>query len=73
MAKGFTRLSDEELKFLDGKISIIDLQKGCPVQCIICGVDAPKPKGNMPWKDLVDISDSILDVKDTKKRFHRTA
>jgi hypothetical protein len=61
--KGFMKLSKEELKLLESKISVIDVQKGCPHQCLTCGVNAPKYKGSMSWKDFKTISDSILEAK----------
>ena len=66
MTKGLQKLNDEELIWLDGKIGVIDVQKGCPVQCITCGNNAPKYSGRMSWSDYMNLSDSILDVKITK-------
>ncbi|MGV8086332.1 MAG: hypothetical protein ACP5N1_01750 [Candidatus Woesearchaeota archaeon] len=66
MQKGFLRLNDEELNWLERKLCTIDVQTGCPWQCIICGVDAPKHSGSMAWSDYIALSDSILDVKSKK-------
>ncbi len=72
MRKGLMKLNDAELTWLGGtlelggRISSIDVQKGCPWQCITCGIDAPKKSKNMPWSDYMTISDSILDVHQKK-------
>jgi len=66
MKKGLLRLNDEELYWLKGKLSTIDIQKGCPVQCIICGADAPMYSGSMVWSDYMLLSDSILEVREKK-------
>ncbi|MGV8086751.1 MAG: hypothetical protein ACP5N1_03915 [Candidatus Woesearchaeota archaeon] len=67
MAKGLLKLNDDELNFINHKISMIDLQKGCPVQCIVCGNNAEKYSFNMPWKNFMELSDSILEIKAKKK------
>jgi len=66
MQKGLLRLNDEQLHWLEGRINIIDVQRGCPVQCITCGVSAPKYSGSMAWSDYMVLSNSILDVKEQK-------
>jgi len=66
MHKGLLRLNDNELHWLEGRIGTIDVQKGCPVQCIICGYNAPKYSGSMSWSDYMILSDSIFDVKEKK-------
>ena len=63
MDKAFMKLTDEELKFLEHQIKIFDVQIGCPVQCITCGVCAPKYSGSMSWNDLTTISDSIVETR----------
>ena len=63
MYQGFMKLSNEELRLLEGKIAQIDVQNGCPHQCTTCGTRAPKYKGSMPWKDFKIISDSIMETK----------
>ena len=71
--KGFMNLNDAALQWLGGneqiggRIIAIDVQKGCPWQCIGCGVCAPKKTENMKWSDYMIISDSILEVL-AKKR-----
>jgi len=66
-SKGFMRLNTDELRWLEGRIGTIEVQKGCPHQCIICAVDAPKYTGSMPWKDFMTVSDSVVEAK-IKKR-----
>lgn len=66
MKNELLRLSDQELKWIQGRISSLDVQEGCPVQCITCGVDAKKYSFNMPWNTLTELSDSILEIKTTK-------
>ncbi len=73
MRKGFMKLNDVQLEWLggssqtEGRLRTIEVQKGCPWQCVICGVSAPKKSKNMPWSDYMNISDSILEVFATKK------
>ncbi|MGV8086333.1 MAG: hypothetical protein ACP5N1_01755 [Candidatus Woesearchaeota archaeon] len=66
MQKGFLRLNDDELYWLEDRVNTIDVQNGCPWQCISCGVDAPKHSGSMAWSDYIALSDSILDVESKK-------
>ena len=63
------RLNDDALRWLGskgGRIGTIDVQIGCPDQCILCGVNAERYNGSMPHDDYKQISESILELK-TKK------
>jgi hypothetical protein len=72
MHNGLLKLNDAELNWLGGtlqtggRIAAIDIQKGCPWQCVTCGIDSPTKSKNMPWKDYKTISNSILKILATK-------
>jgi len=55
-------LSEKELSLLEKSIEMIDLQEGCPNQCITCGVDAPQLRSKMSFEDYMTLSDSIEQV-----------
>jgi hypothetical protein len=58
-------LNIHELAFLRNTVAIIDLQNGCPTQCLACGRSAPKfkPKDSMPWDRVDALSQTMRRLK----------
>jgi len=61
----FSRFNDSELSLLSGKITSLDIQKGCSELCLGCAVDAPHYQGSLPWEDLKYF---ILGMKEVKEK-----
>jgi len=59
-------LSDEELSLLERSIQVIELQNGCPNQCIVCGHDAPPLRRHLAIDDYLTLSESIEEVRETR-------
>lgn len=65
--KGFMRLSDEELQWLEKRVGVFDLQGGCPVKCLVCGADSEPFSGKyMSLEDYLTLSESIEQAREEK-------
>ncbi len=61
----FSKLSEKELRFLEGRIESMDIVKGCHNSCIGCYVEHKKTTESVPYKD---IKKTFLDMKELKEK-----
>jgi hypothetical protein len=61
----FLKLSEQELRYLEGRIESMDIVKGCRNSCIGCYVEHKNSTESVPYKDVKKI---ISDMKELKEK-----